>query len=238
MRCDICGTEFFGNNGICPGCGYCAGRDSRSNGYPAYQMPVNQAQPGGYNNGIPYTPAYPNGTPQNAVKVRKFSFLLVGILIILGAGILAFSFTSNKDTEYDFGAFTITLPGSMKQVNESKFASLFQSYGGEAGEYENRNVRFAYGYADIYSANSSASTRTIIDSIASTYKTYDGYEEVFKSDDVLKFKAESDNTMCYCHFKTVLDNGRFYYLFLVCQDSQRSTYQSKFDNYLDSFKIK
>lgn len=239
MKCSVCGTEFYGNNGICPGCGYFCGR-----GNGPYKGPYPNQMPGAdpqYQNagGTPYMPYYQSPMNQTRVMKKRSYLMIIGVAILLGAVAMLIFIGSRFDSKnYDFGSFTMDLPTGMKEDAGSTFVSYFQTHGGDAGEYANKNIRFAYAAADGFSGNSPDRSGMIVDTIADTYKNYTGYELFEKTRESLKFKMDYEGMTAYCHFRTVVRGEKIYYLFLVCNFSQRSRYEDRFDKYMNSFTVK
>ena len=260
MKCEICGTDFYTGDGTCPGCGYYCGKKA----YPEQGAGQYNRQPQGYNpppggyapppGNAPYsrpplqyayyqTSVHTPAQRGKAVKIIVFS-------VIIFVAVMIFAFVAvNTDKNYDFGSFTIDLPRSMKEQKGSKFTSLLMSHDNEAGEYLGRSVRFAYSVSPKLSADADEkqkelfaslnSTSTTVNSLAESFKDKSGYVEIEHTKDTLKFKIpDDDGIKTYCHFKAIVENGRSYYLFLVCNENKQSMYEDRFDKYMASFKAK
>ena len=250
MRCPLCGAEFFGGDGTCPGCGNYVGLDPNYGSSPnsnAPGVPPAGGQyypPGGFspNYGNPYMPA------QQKVKtsLSKPASIVVVVCIILALGLFFFlTMQRGKPKEFDFGSFSMTLPSDLEEQSGSKFASAILAMpsfsGSEAAEYLGSGVRFAYVVTpDLGSAGSSSFTPDqLIDAMSVSYSSANGYEEISKSGDTLKFKMKNeDKSLTYCHIRVSCENNRAYILFLVCNENQQSKYKDKFDTWMSSFKTK
>ena len=169
---------------------------------------------------------------------------VVLIIIISVLGIFIYRIGKlNAHKQFDFGDFTIELPSKMKEVEDSKFVSLLNAHSYKASEYEADCVRFAYIIYDYSDAASSSdqkiTSRSLIDSFAEAYSSYPDYYEYEKSSNVLKMRMRGDDDiLAYCHIKIVKDNDRVFILYLVCNDSYKSGYEKRFDEYMSSFYIK
>ena len=235
MRCDICGTEYFGGDGVCPGCGYDPRTEARRTDAQS-QGTVSQwraASPKAVMNAYYKTSAHSPRQLKIAklliiVSTAAFSVIMIAVFVL-----------TRIDFNYDFGSFTMDLPNSMREDSTSKFASYYMAHGADSAEYTNKNVRFAYvvfdgsGVQGQYDTSGSAA-QAVLDS----FSNVQDLEILSKSDDTVKFQMNSEGSLLYCQLRVTAEKEKLYYLLLSCYDSQRGRYEKKFDNYMASFKTK
>ena len=235
MRCDICGTDYFGS-GACPGCGYYARKDNRpAEASDPMSTSYNANQQSSRFNSVVNT--YYRNTTHTPQQIKRAKALVIASAVFFAAVMIVVVVLINIDFNHDFNSFSIDLPNSMREDSQSKFVSYYQVHGIEAGEYTNNKVRFAYVVFDNADSKFDSSV-TSIDRISESFGNYPDYEQISKSGDTLKFRMSSEGSMLFCHFRVVNENNRVYYLILASFDDQRRTYESKFDKYMTSFKAK
>ena len=118
MRCPVCNEEFSERYGSCPGCGYSVNSGS-SQHTPVYRQPESFLQ----------KPAISQSNKANPKTV--VAVVLIIITSVLGIFIYRIG-KLNAHKQFDFGDFTIELPSKMKEVEDSKFVSLFEETGDAA----------------------------------------------------------------------------------------------------------
>ena len=253
MRCPICGTDFYGGDGSCPGCGnYCGNDNNTQAGYtnarPVYNMPVYRQAPQQYTQKFKYFD--PNSVDQ--AKVKKFAVIVLVICLVVIGVIVVMLASAVSTNNYDFGFFSMDLPGNMKQTKDTDIAAVFQNGSYDCGVYENSAVRFAYVVSDTYKGEygtgdgdkeqyEKLNSQLYIETIAASFKARDKYDykELEKSEDSLVFTyKDTNNTDGYCHLKIIPNNDRWYIFFLFCNEARQKTYSSRFDKWLDTIAFK
>ncbi|MBR6045826.1 MAG: hypothetical protein IKP47_09340 [Ruminococcus sp.] len=254
MRCPLCGTEFFGNDRTCPGCGNYLRDDSIPDGagapsgnfVPQRQTPM-QPYPQGINTPIYQQPNYLRITPRLASANRKRVVIVAVVMLVIVAFVTVF-FSMFGNKKYDLDYFAIKLPYGMKKDSGSLFVSTIlgtgQSGYEKAGELESRSVRFAYAVSYEVPKEGgvmklSEYPEYIISNMVNTYSAQSSYKEFERTSDTLKFNIMgSNNELAYCHIRAVAENNRVYVLILVCNANSRNNYKNRFDIYMSSFKAK
>ena len=245
MRCPLCGTDFFGNDGICPSCGnYLGDKDNQTgtaNARPVYNMPfmqpVNQQ-------------ADQFGYGQSSQRTSSKKSVLIVLIVIIASLVwfLIVLFNRISTKEYDYGSFKITLPLNMKESKDIGENSFFSNNEYDSGVYDNGNVRFAYIVSDSFengsvsdNANNAEYTKLYISLLASSYKQngIGDYKEYEMTDDTLRCVYKDDvGNKGYCHIKIVPHNNRWYIFFLTCSKNNIGSYESRFEKWIGSVKFK
>ena len=235
MRCDICGTEYFGGDGTCPGCGYSKRSEDRSadTQTPFSGAAMQDLRPASVIETFKRTTVH---TPQ---QIKRAKVLIICSIVFFAVVMVVISVLVRIDLNYDFDSFTIDLPSSMKEDSSSKFVSFYQTHGAVTGDYTNKNVRFAYAVFDIGNGQiSSDALETAVNTILDSFTNNSGFEQFSRTADTVKFRMNNEGSLLYCQFRVVAEKGKLYYLLLASYDSQRSKYEKKFDKYMASFKTK
>lgn len=257
MKCPICGAEAPFNSNACPSCGYTFTQNNsqQMNNSPAGYGQTNQWQgvrgnQFNSNGNFGYQNAQVPQRSQSSAKGIALVVICVFLLLVV-YGIYKFS-GENKPKTFEFSNFSVTLPGNLKKVNDSKFTSALSASSvfdkASAEEYKSSTIRFAYCVTRDYSdqvdndkelkmIDAMLKPSTLISSLSTSYKSKSGYDEIEKTEDSLRFIVSDGSTDVYTHIKVYVVDHRMYILFLVCNQSNQKKYEDKFIDWMNSFKV-
>ena len=184
---------------------------------------------------------------------RSFAsnYMVIRIVVFVIALLVGFymGFLRSYITKtFDMDGFSIKLPSNMSVSDERNKYSLGLADSGTditAKCYANRRIEFAYIKYDLSSEQYKGALDILTEERFAELmaKQLDGslkgYKKISLSGDTLKFNFNNDEgDTAYAVMKVMKNGDNLYMMICMADNSKRSTYESKFKDYLDSIKFK